>query len=297
HDLTLRDRDRHRQVAHTTAELHQLLLQFIAHRTDTSDDDMPKLDSSLEAKVPRALRAGISQGKDIKQIRAETTCQAEPTIAQQASMSADCQQQTLQILMSVLLRAASPENQTHRPDFLNIDFEAVGSGPAPQLFLGTLGSICEAPDMDELLPDQGTVQRSFQMALISLIPLLPNSVPDSFAGKQHGAVPYYIRRAEEFMRAHLTEDVCLDDLVHAAGVSKRSLHAGFRRFRDTTPLGLYKMMRLEAARAEILKAAETSRTVTDIAMTYGFYHLSKFARDFRATFGVLPSEMMRSAGR
>ncbi|WP_349039483.1 AraC family transcriptional regulator, partial [Pseudotabrizicola sp. 4114] len=299
HDLTLRDPGRHMRLMHNSARLHQLQLHFIAYKTDASGVDVraPKLENSLLVKIPLSGTAEISQGSDVRQVRAGMIYIAEPRKPLQSSMSSDYQQLTLQIPMSVLLHAASTELQNQCPESLHFDFEAVNCAPAARLFLGTLGSICHALEMGDGLLDQPMVQRSCQMTLLSLLLSLPNSLSDRLGRGQHSAVPYYIRRAEEFMRTHLTDDIGIDDLVHIAGVSRRSLHAGFRRFRDTTPLGLHKMMRLEAARADILKASETSRTVTDIATTYGFYHLSKFARDFRATFGALPSEMMRSANR
>ena len=299
HNLSLRGRGQKLHLIHNSAKLHKLSLHFIAYKSDASGVDVlaPKLESNLLVKVPLSGSAEISQGKDVKQIRPGMIYLAEPRKPLMSSMSADYQQLTLQIPMSVLLHAASAELQNNCPDALHFDVDAVNSGPAPRLFLSTLGSICQALDMGDGLLEQPMVQRSFQMALVSLILSLPNSLSGKFGDSQRCAIPYYIRRAEEFMRAHLTDDIGIDDLVHVAGVSRRSLHAGFRRFRNTTPLGLHKTMRLEAARADILKAADTSRTVTDIATTYGFYHLSKFARDFRASFGALPSEMMRGGAR
>jgi len=62
------------------------------------------------------------------------------------------------------------------------------------------------------------------------------------------------------MHAHLTASICVDDLVQAVGVSRRTLHAGFRNFRQTTPGAQLKRMRLEAARSALLDARETGRT-------------------------------------
>lgn len=299
HELSLRGEGRHLRLMHNSAQLDQLHLHYIAYKTDALGVNVfiPKLENSLLLKIPLSGTAEICQGKDTAEIRAGMIYLAEPGKPLISSMSADYRQLTLQIPMAVLIQVAGTELQGGCPAALHFDFRAVNNSPAPRFFLNTLGSICHALDKGDGLLHQPMVQRSFQMALLSLILSLPNSMSDRFSRNQHSAVPFYIRRAEEFMRSHLTDDIAIDDLVQISGVSKRSLHAGFRRFRETTPLGLLKTMRLEAARADLLKATETSRTVTDIATTYGFYHLSKFARDFRASFGALPSEMMRSVGR
>ena len=54
-----------------------------------------------------------------------------------------------------------------------------------------------------------------------------------------------------------------------------------------------KQRRLEAARGSLLAARREGGTVTEIAMQYGFFHLSQFAQDYRKSFGERPSETLR----
>jgi AraC-like DNA-binding protein len=59
----------------------------------------------------------------------------------------------------------------------------------------------------------------------------------------------------------------------------------------TTPMEFLRRVRLERAHRDLLHG---EGTVTDIALRWGFPHLSRFARAYRAQYGVLPSETRRA---
>jgi AraC-like DNA-binding protein len=110
------------------------------------------------------------------------------------------------------------------------------------------------------------------------------------------AAPYYVLRAERHMREQLTLPLTIANLAGAAGVSERTLHEGFRRFRSTTPMRRLNVMRLAAARRR-LQHAEPRLTVTRAAAEVGFFQLGRFAQAYRTTFGELPSATLRAALR
>ena len=105
--------------------------------------------------------------------------------------------------------------------------------------------------------------------------------------------PYYVRKAEEYLRGHLREDVTIEELAQVAGVSCRSLFYGFRRWRDTTPMAYLKKLRLDVARETLRSGARTGASVTDVATAVGFYHLSRFSGEYKARFGEPPSATLR----
>jgi transcriptional regulator GlxA family with amidase domain len=87
-------------------------------------------------------------------------------------------------------------------------------------------------------------------------------------------------------------------MIVVSGVSARSLHAGFRRFRNTTPMLYLKNHRLDLARRQLREGADTGVSVTEVALACGFTHLSKFARDYLERFGERPSmTLKRMSGR
>ncbi|KRW95218.1 AraC family transcriptional regulator [Paracoccus sp. MKU1] len=107
--------------------------------------------------------------------------------------------------------------------------------------------------------------------------------------------PPYVHQAEFYIRDHLAEPIGIKEIARHAGASRRTLYAGFRKYRGTTPLALLKSMRLQAVMAALQQLSDGDRGVTRLAMTYGFYHLGRFSKDFKDMFGVLPSEVRRSA--
>lgn len=110
-----------------------------------------------------------------------------------------------------------------------------------------------------------------------------------------GAVPIYIKRAEDFMRASSREPIRMMQVAAAAGCSVRTLGTVFRHFRGTTPLGALQAIRLEQAHGELSLGA--SGGVAIIAHRYGFTNATRFTIAFRRRFGVTPLEMVRRAAR
>jgi transcriptional regulator GlxA family with amidase domain len=97
-----------------------------------------------------------------------------------------------------------------------------------------------------------------------------------------------VRRVEQFIEGHARDAIVLADLTGVAGVSTRALQAGFRRFRDTTPMAYLRAIRLELARADLAKVGRLG-SVAAVAHAFGFAHVGRFARDYQARFGELPS--------
>ena len=110
------------------------------------------------------------------------------------------------------------------------------------------------------------------------------------------ALPTDLVRALDWLRSHLAEPVDLERLALIAGVRPRTLETHFRVFLNTTPLGWVRRMRLWRARRE-LQRARADASVTDIAMASGFTQLGRFAAQYRALFGELPSATLQRARR
>ncbi|QLC25061.1 AraC family transcriptional regulator [Parasphingopyxis algicola] len=128
-----------------------------------------------------------------------------------------------------------------------------------------------------------------------LLAVVPHSYSDLYNAPAHGPAPYYVKRVEQYIYESRDHDgaITLADMVEVSGVSARSLHAGFRRFRDTTPMAYLKQCRLDRARRKLKTGVDDGTTVTEIAMACGFTHLSKFARDYQERFGELPSATLK----
>jgi len=136
-----------------------------------------------------------------------------------------------------------------------------------------------------------------------LATLILRAVPHNHTGRlaagAAGAVPAYVRRAEEFMRAHCTEPVRMAEVAAAARCSVRTLGEAFRRFRDTTPLAALHAIRLEEVRAELRRGgtSDAGADIGAVARRYGFTNAYRFGTAFRRRFGESPADVVRRAER
>jgi len=135
-----------------------------------------------------------------------------------------------------------------------------------------------------------------QLLLMALLHGHSHNYRDEMQRPTRAIAPSFVRRAEEFMRERADQPLTLQDVAAHAGVSVRSLHAGFQRYRNTSPMSFLRDLRLDRVHAELQAARESGAktTVADIAMNWGFLHLGHFARAYAQKFGELPSQVLRS---
>ena len=102
-----------------------------------------------------------------------------------------------------------------------------------------------------------------------------------------------VRRAVEAMRSDPAQPFTPNGLARLAGASTRTLHDGFRRHLDTTPMAYLRLVRLERAHAELRAAHPRGTTVAAVAHRWGFTHVSRFAQAYRRTYGRPPGATLR----
>jgi AraC-like DNA-binding protein len=102
-----------------------------------------------------------------------------------------------------------------------------------------------------------------------------------------------VKLAEDLMRSSFFEALTLDELAAAAGCSVRSLSLAFRRVRELAPYAALTAIRLAEARSR-LASTERPETISRVALDCGFTHLGRFARQYRETYGEMPSETLRA---
>jgi AraC family ethanolamine operon transcriptional activator len=95
--------------------------------------------------------------------------------------------------------------------------------------------------------------------------------------------------AIESLRAADLGSLSAPALCAEIGVSQRTLEYAFRERLGTSPMEFIRRLRMHTARRALLAAQPGGTTVTEIAMTLGFYQLGRFAAEYRASFGELPS--------
>ncbi len=108
--------------------------------------------------------------------------------------------------------------------------------------------------------------------------------------------PGDVKRAIDFMEAHLHLPITLVDIARASGAPGRTLLEHFKNHRSVSPMRYLRSARLAKVR-EALARTDCPGSVTQIAMEWGFSHLGRFALEYRNQFGESPSDTLtRSRG-
>lgn len=106
--------------------------------------------------------------------------------------------------------------------------------------------------------------------------------------------PYMIRRVRAAVEHNPGRRWTLDDMAAVSGVGRRRLQQAFRDYVGETPTRWLLRVRLDQAYRLLVSETETI-TVHEVAYACGFNHLGRFAQEFRARFGCLPSEIRHHA--
>jgi AraC-like DNA-binding protein len=133
------------------------------------------------------------------------------------------------------------------------------------------------------------------MVVATLLHSQRHNYSDELAQPARPIAPSHVKRVEEYIRAHADKPLTVASLADYAGVSTSALYAGFRDFRNTSPMAYLRAERLTRVRDELLQATPATATVADVAMRWGFQHLSHFATHYKKKFGELPSDTLRKA--
>ena len=97
----------------------------------------------------------------------------------------------------------------------------------------------------------------------------------------------WLARAEEFLRASVTEHLTLAQVASAAGVHPVYLAREFRRFHRCTIGEYIRRLRVERACRQLSSSDESLAT---IAAGSGFSDQSHFSRTFKRVMGVTPAQ-------
>jgi AraC family transcriptional regulator len=96
-----------------------------------------------------------------------------------------------------------------------------------------------------------------------------------------------LRKVEDYVRAHLTEDISIEKLAELAELSSFHFCRVFKQATGMTPLQFVTRERMLKAQWLI---RETARSLIEIALEVGYTSPSHFAQVFRRTVGMAPNE-------
>lgn len=141
---------------------------------------------------------------------------------------------------------------------------------------------------------QPAARRSLQQRLLATVvrALAHPSVVSSDSPPSASARHALVTRAQAYMRSHVDEPLSIEDLCRALQVSRRTLQYSFQDVLQVNPVRYLRTLRLNGVR-RTLRSTPPLANVHDIAARWGFWHMSRFADDYRHMFGELPSQTTR----
>ena len=130
-----------------------------------------------------------------------------------------------------------------------------------------------------------------QLVVSTLVSAQPHNMREPATARCSAVLPRHVKRVQDYLRANAGEPVTADQMALVAGVSVRSLYAGFKDYCGVSPMQYLRVLRLDGARHALLNEPECN--IASIAMRWGFGHLGRFSMAYKARFGESPSQSLR----
>lgn len=150
------------------------------------------------------------------------------------------------------------------------------------------GELQRSPQLFDLPLIRAQFEQTLMTALLSW---QPHNLHDGAEQKLPRILPRHVKLAADYMQNHPELPVTVESLAQICGVSGRTLFAGFAKFMGMSPMRYLRDVRLERVRQDLLDPHQP-RSVTLIAMRWGFFQLGRMAVDYRKHFGEGPRDTL-----
>ncbi|MFT3759054.1 AraC family transcriptional regulator [Thauera sp.] len=201
--------------------------------------------------------------------------------------SDDCEKFILRIPSS-MLDDACVEHRWFKPN------EYVKFNPVPHKFedidslLMLLHLLCEEAESGLSTPQM--LQHYSRVITTKLMVMLEHNVS---MGTPMRHAPSF-ERLVQYIERNIKLELSAQELARHAGLSLRSLYMLFEKNVRTTPKNYVRQRKLERVHAILSMPRQSCPNVTAVALEYGFTHLGRFSELYKSTYGVLPSQTIRS---
>jgi AraC family transcriptional regulator, ethanolamine operon transcriptional activator len=106
-----------------------------------------------------------------------------------------------------------------------------------------------------------------------------------------------VRQIDEYVQKSLLVSSSVAELCAACEVPRRTLNRAFQDAVGMGPATYLRRVRLNGVRRALQRKSTGSTTVSEVALQFGFWHLSRFAGQYHELFGESPHETMCRADR
>ena len=130
-----------------------------------------------------------------------------------------------------------------------------------------------------------------QQLLLTLLRESSEAIRQEQTGQFLNSENQIIRQVQQYIAAHVTEKLTVPAIAQAAQVSASYLTALFHRHLQISPGEYVRRIKLEKSKQMIRQG---QMNFTQIAESLQYSTIYHFSRQFKQTFGMTPSEYMRS---
>lgn len=277
------------QVSHDHVSGTEVSLNALGYGAEV-DIDPGQLQNFYLLQFAISGRASIRHRGETVEAGPETGTILNPDRDTRMIWGEGCRKLLLQVNRGHLERVAQDLIGADLPGAVRFDPRVDLTSPGGQrLFARVLAAARAARDGDLWTGATGLNDAWAERELATvLLESQPSNVSHMLWRTRHTPTSREMRRALDYLHAHLSEPVRVEDIAREAGVTVRSLQLGFKAAFGLSPMRYLRDVRLDAARYR-LSRRQGRESVTDVAYAVGFSHLGRFSQDYRARFGVSPS--------
>ena len=102
-----------------------------------------------------------------------------------------------------------------------------------------------------------------------------------------------IRKTIVTMMSFPMDQLRMSHLSNACGACATTINAAFQDLWDISTIHFLLTLRLSGAKRELLESQSRPVLVTDVAISWGFWHFGRFAQYFKRQFGEVPSATLK----
>ena len=248
------------------------------------------LDDFYLIQMPLAGHARITSGPQQVDSEPDMAVVISPADATVMRWSPECDQLMVRIDRMLVERAIGALSGRLDPEAVRFQLGFRWRDCAPWRSLVQYLCDCASQPFDAL-QYRLMVSHIEQLVVSTLIGVQPHDMHDVKPARCTAVLPRHVKRVQDFLRENIAEPVTADQMALVAGVSLRSLYAGFKDHCGVSPMQYLHGMRLDAARQTLLQEPEIN--ISSVAMRWGFGHLGRFSSEYKARFGESPSQSMR----
>lgn len=212
-----------------------------------------------------------------------------PFHSQELSIAGDCKKLSV-VIPRVTMRLAL-EEILKRPVEIPINFDPLMDGQigASASWWRLINHFVSEQETGGAIFDQTLFSRDIEASLVrGLILAQKSNYTDEINQCLIGRLPSFLLKAKDFIHSNAREDIRLEDIEHAAGVSRFKLFDGFRKHMGMSPMAYLKKFRLSEVRRQLLDGGRGTN-ISTVATEWGFNHLGRFASEYKKLFNEIPS--------